>query len=159
MFFIVLFLSDIYMSKLKSTLFVFLAQNTQNVCLNDSMYVASHFLYVTSQFFRFKTGLIKLFLKSYKSFTEDAKFLYKILYKSFAKSFTKGLTVNFKKNFGIPILLEWNKKVKLSLQVYVTSHLFSWNKVQLRHSWGLILCNSKIKVELEFSFIENAEIR
>ena len=44
-----------------------------------------------------------------------------------APIFWKGLTVNFKKNFGIPILLECNKKVKLSLQVYVTSHLFSSN--------------------------------
>ena len=55
------------------TILLFFTQNTQNVCLNDSMYVMSHFLYIASfvQFFSFITGLIKLSLKSkifYRSF-------------------------------------------------------------------------------------------
>ena len=39
------------------------------------------------------------------------------------------------------------------------SHSFENAEIRHRHDWGFILFNSKIKVGLGFSSIENSEIR
>ena len=66
--------------------------------------------------------------------------------------FRKVLTVNFKKNFALPVLLECNKKVKLCLQVYIMSHLFSSNgSLKLPKKIDLLNHLSNFEVQLWLS--------